>query len=647
MDWSLRLKIKPQFIETTDFQYQGNRLHNIQKFFYDFDGLKELNIIVAPTGTGKSFAFPLPIVQKRESGGLSKRRGLIVSPTNALIEDMQKVYNRDFPEIKVAIINRKALDELEVHGLERWNAVLQTLRDNEIAITNPDLLNFAIFSGYQHKKLKGQPQFNELLAMVDYFVFDEYHLYDEEQIANILTYIILAKKLVSGKKTKFIFSSATPEKGLEELFQQQGWDSLEFTEPIAGNESPTVRMIHGEIEVQFLKESSIVDYLIANKAMVYRFVQKGDRVLVIFDRLRELQQAKLVLRGRFPDLQIAEESGYITHAEIQEKLRQRLENAHIILGTNKIEVGVNLDVDICFMQPGRYHANFLQRFGRVARGKREGKAFVFVDEIQKLRRIFNGKEMLSYYEFTELYLEILKEKKFYTERIPNFLGAFLFVIPHAVADHSLRKVFHDRVKIEGEMRFMWSIMTAIDIRINELAEINKNLQFRHLDEVKCWKQWWSDFSDTFKYFRQDTVNVKVRDLDYEDKGGEPFFTTYSYEWILVNKNIVDKGKANGEDYLVVSGFTDFKPELQYVVPTMPVGNINPANIYLKQNEKKFELKNAFDKRVAILEEIYTKRVQDDFSRKSLELLSKLSQLKTIFTEKRLKIKDIIESSNVL
>src|SRR5881398_3213884 len=108
---SVSLTILPQFVETTDEVYSGRRLHRIQQALMHYDKLPQFTIITAPTGTGKSFAFPLPIISyKRKNIKFGERRGIIVSPTNALIKDMETQYKENFPELKVTRLNREKLD---------------------------------------------------------------------------------------------------------------------------------------------------------------------------------------------------------------------------------------------------------------------------------------------------------------------------------------------------------------------------------------------------------------------------------------------------------------------------------------------------------------------------------------------------------
>jgi len=66
----------------------------------------------------------------------------------------------------------------------------------EIVIINPDIVNFVIHGGYhieesdKRRHILNFQDWTEFFGKIDYVVFDEYHLYDEEQIANILVWLI-------------------------------------------------------------------------------------------------------------------------------------------------------------------------------------------------------------------------------------------------------------------------------------------------------------------------------------------------------------------------------------------------------------------------------------------------------------------------
>ena len=71
---------------------QGFRLHKFQEIFYSDVAEMENDVyfIIAPTGAGKTFSFAFPILYAKDNNYLTSRRGLIVVPTNALAEDIEK-----------------------------------------------------------------------------------------------------------------------------------------------------------------------------------------------------------------------------------------------------------------------------------------------------------------------------------------------------------------------------------------------------------------------------------------------------------------------------------------------------------------------------------------------------------------------------
>jgi hypothetical protein len=182
---------------------------------------------------------------------------------------------------------------------------------------------------------------------------------------------------------------------------------------------------------------------------------------------------------------------------------------------------------------------------------------------------------------------------------------------------------------------------------DELWEANKDSGYGYSDDCKAWREWWKEFLNTFRYFRGDTLKIKVRDLDYEQDGPTQFWTEYRYDWLLLHKEILEKGTdAEGKPYLIVSGFREGRPELQYVIPTLPIGNLEPSTNILWQKEK-FELKKAFEKRLVCIAQFYSRRSPDTFSKKAMELVKTIHSLQPIFTEKRLQVTDICEQGNIL
>lgn len=639
---NVSLKISPQFVLTENEEFKGRRLHKIQQALLNYDKISEFTVLTAPTGTGKSFAFPLPIIHYKRTAGYtsySKFRCIIVSPTNALINDMEKEYATIFPDIRVCKLNRKKLDELNKKGPERWEAIFKLITDNDIVITNPDLLNFALFGGYERYN-RGQKEINEIFARIDYCVFDEYHLYDEEQIANIISWITIKKALMPNKEVKFIFASATPEKGLLKILEILGFNPVEIIEHISDKSVSPSRKIHGQIDVTFIKNVTPLEYIISNIESIKRWINSGEKILVVFDQMKELRKARIDIENKFPSVAITEISGYFTKTVNKEEPY----NAGLILGTNKIEVGVNLNVSICLMQTGKYFANFVQRFGRIAREGKDGKAIIFLEnKIKGIEKVFSeqASRLYSYYDFIEKCrdIELLSDRKFYYEKIPKFLGAYYFIIAKNIRDYATQKMFKENIKLSGEMGYIFKVMKKID---GDIRRCDKNFGRGFKGDCDNWKKWWEIFTDTFKYFRAESPDVLVRDLDIPEVKEQ--IIRYSYEWILQNRIIIGEEYVNGERCFRVSGFSEEKQELQYYIESMPIYKLVEGTLYMQQKEK-YTLKEAFENRLNEVAKLY--RGQSEMDNTVKQLIKKITELKPIFTQKRLSIKDVKSYSNIL
>src|SRR5690606_18430221 len=112
-------------------------------------------------------------------------------------------------------------------GFNRWLKVLELCKgDTDLVITNPDIINYAMHGGYHTNTWQntGRKEFHNFLESFGYVIFDEYHLYDESQIANILTLIYLRNIFLDeNSKIKYFFASATPEKSLKDILINQGY----------------------------------------------------------------------------------------------------------------------------------------------------------------------------------------------------------------------------------------------------------------------------------------------------------------------------------------------------------------------------------------------------------------------------------------
>jgi len=158
----IEFSIKSQYVKQTDSLgkfpdgkggFNEYPLHLVQKRMKeDFEQFRDFTIITAPTGTGKSYAFPFPVLNSKNNGGFGGlrqgKRGLIVLPTNALIDELHENFTDTFKEIKIGKLTGKHLNELQKKGFDRWLKILKISHQNDLIITNPDIINYAMHGGY-------------------------------------------------------------------------------------------------------------------------------------------------------------------------------------------------------------------------------------------------------------------------------------------------------------------------------------------------------------------------------------------------------------------------------------------------------------------------------------------------------------------
>lgn len=650
------IKIKPQFVAlTTEKEVFPNGqtcfLHEFQKRMkLDFDGFQDFTIVTAPTGTGKSYAFPFPVINAKKSPkpfDEGRIRGLIVLPTNALIDELSENFSKTYPFLNVKKITGRTLDELAVKGFDRWSKINELCKGNtDLVITNPDIINYAMHGGYHQNAWQntGRNNFYNFLEYFGYIIFDEYHLYDEAQIANLLTLVYLRDIfLQENNKIKFFFVSATPEKSLKDLLINKGYQVEEIIENIVEEENHS-RAIHGLINVEFCSPLNQKVPINEYRSEIKNIIDSGKRVLIVLDKLNEVQLLSDDLAAQFPESVIYQSTGYTPKTENQQ---QKINEANIIVATNKAEVGVNYNVEYCIMQPGKYYQNFVQRFGRVARGDLEGKVVVSLDNVKynSLKRIFNGFEEVNYYDFLEKIRFVIQSKKFYSEKVPYYMGEYIWCIEKNlkkqkgtfyVVQYFIERLNEENFFKNAESYSRYRLFYEIDKLIFTL---NKSFNG---PISKAWNDWWNNYLNTFLSFRDNSVVVQIIDQQLNIE------LSYSLEWILQYKEIINIEEVDCNTYTIkrytVGKLKERDKDIQYVVNTIP-------SIGAKENEflspkEILDLPRVFEKRIGVIRD-KNRRGVDEINRKQIEILDKVKLLSKTFDRKRLNIINIYNNDNLI
>ncbi|MHC5718329.1 MAG: type I-D CRISPR-associated helicase Cas3', partial [Nostoc sp.] len=190
-----------------------------------WDAIKNYQVVfdTALTGDGKTLAALLPAFYER---GLGK--GLFNYPTNELIRDQVKQIGRWKNEFNIdlqvgELTGSKLASYMSAEGFNKLETLRNVAKDNNILATNPDIFTLIHRLHYDrrggNKARLAETWFNQYR----YIVFDEFHIFNAPQIANLLDGIAFNRASLGERfAAKFLFLSATPDNFLLEVLNKAG-----------------------------------------------------------------------------------------------------------------------------------------------------------------------------------------------------------------------------------------------------------------------------------------------------------------------------------------------------------------------------------------------------------------------------------------
>jgi CRISPR-associated endonuclease/helicase Cas3 len=164
--------------------------------------------LTTPTGSGKTLAsYAYAINHQMPALG--------VYPTNELIRDQERALTAWIDpdqEYRLLRIDSAQLDDWQSKlELQRHSETLERLLHWEPTIlTNPDILFYTFFGLYGGPEGVGRRLF-ALIGRYRLFVFDEFHLYNVKQMADMAFLVGTLHSINPAYGRVFIFASATPE----------------------------------------------------------------------------------------------------------------------------------------------------------------------------------------------------------------------------------------------------------------------------------------------------------------------------------------------------------------------------------------------------------------------------------------------------
>ncbi len=542
---------KPQHIQFTDTIFDRKQLHATQKAMLEMGDMKEDCLLIhAPTGSGKTYGFGLPSLrydnERLFDGSLPKT--IIITPTNALIYQTEYDLKKDWEhkKLKVEILFAK---NIVANGWTRALEIYERIHDADIIITNPDITTL-LLSNYYYKdedpniRLR---QWADLFKNIRFMIFDEYHLYTEDEIGKVISFIMMSKATKNILKT--CFSSATPNNLIKKVLEEKySLKCKEVTQELVEEEAGEIRYrkVKGKLKVTFT-DKNISDSL-------NDVVHDTRRTLYIFSDLKTNLEAQEKLEKS--GIEFGSFTGLDTKRGQKEAPKDR-----IILATNKAELGLNLDIELAHIEPGFYAENFWQRFGRSARRGNDGEIVVHINsDIIKNIPV----DIKSYNEFVQCMDDVLVKKQMYSSKIINHVGAYLYLVKirsNRILAGQIQSVMSN---LPGEN--MYKAFEKAEILLKEINQISEKNQIVDPYIIKSIDNWWNGyFLPAFGRFRGQSLDVLY--LSHVGPQEEP--VEYSLKWIKANCILGEFGSFNGRRVYKSKGFHDTRRtlELQYLSPS--------------------------------------------------------------------------------
>jgi CRISPR-associated endonuclease/helicase Cas3 len=323
----------------------------------------------ALTGDGKSLAAYLPAL-------INNHRAFGMYPTIELSRDQarqfegySRAFQRQVPYLSLwgAEMTRLTRE----HGFkERGEWLVAQFRNHGVILTNPDIFNLVMNYRYRTFTYSELELPYSLGIGFDYFLFDEFHVFQMPQIVSALTAMLWLAEHNPHQTPKFVFSSATADPVLQEMVEKTGLRySLIEGEYLIGSSDGYRPVLHqADLHLHQLGERETVeDWLHAHiEKVVEPWRSAGERrpkgvIIVNSVAVARRIACSLVEELGRHGISVGENTG-LTDLE-----RRRLAmECDLIIGTSTIDVGVDFDINLLIFEAPD-GGTFLQRLGRLGR----------------------------------------------------------------------------------------------------------------------------------------------------------------------------------------------------------------------------------------------------------------------------------------
>ncbi len=500
------------------------------------NGDKEIGILSAPTGAGKTYGFKTMIEDERFI--------IILLPNNLLAHEVCEDFLKS--GISTVLLNSEKVtekvEEMVRKGFEatRDKAILSMITNKKIVVTNPELFYYIILNKYKlNPKTDSLSDF--IVAGLKMIVIDEVHIYSRDQIN-----ILLGIMKLFHKEIKILFSSATIpgffDVAIKKLFGEENIREITVDREYVKNSSNSI--LQGKINVFIPNFNSTASFIEEN----HNIMNTG-YWFIIADSIRNMQSIYDVIKKHYSPNEIGlisayHDPEYTTYHKIFEDEKYR-----IVIGSNIVEQGINPPKYFSnfIVEPGMDIKNFIQRVGRIGRNseKINNLYVIFKNKDVNVQSFYNGMTIEEFYK-------IMKKKlpESITGYRPGYIGIYSALIANKLS-YNLKETITTNINIDRDGQGYTQSFNRATKTIGLINKIrnDKNLFYelkKDIREVKSILEWWDYYYDSIVNFIP--VSEKFNGFDSMEK--RKF--SYDYIWILKNKNIEYKDNS----IIIVKGFNE-------------------------------------------------------------------------------------------
>ncbi|OUS00776.1 DEAD/DEAH box helicase [Flavobacteriales bacterium 33_180_T64] len=343
---------------------------------------------IAQTGTGKTFAYMLPILRHLKYSTQDSPRVLILVPTRELV--VQVV---DEIEKLAAYINARVLG---VYGGTNINTQKQAIsQGQDIIVATPGRLFDLAVSRVLNLKSIQKLVIDEVDVMLD--------LGFRHQLLNIFD--------ILPKRRQNIMFSATMTEDVDELITDFFTKPHRVTVAVSGTPLHNIEQQRYDVANFYTKVNLLEDLLHDNQTYnkVLVFVAFKKLADMLFEQIEE----------RFPDQSCVIHSNKTQNYRLRSIEQFRASENRILIATDVMARGLdieNISHVINFDTP-KYPENYMHRIGRTGRAEQEGHALTFStkkeqEAIMSIENYMDKKvELLDFPEHVEISKQLIEEER--------------------------------------------------------------------------------------------------------------------------------------------------------------------------------------------------------------------------------------------